>query len=237
MRPSLKIGGMGCCQGKDATDGDPSKNASANPIHHGASGPSLAPTFSEAEIAVRPEPQQAPSTVNHDQNSPLGLAEGTDDDLGLGFNQAGFQAYVAEMIGDEKFLVTDDFVGEPIPANADAAAALLGRLEAKGGDFVDMFKGPVVYRVLKDEGIDWAAESAGGGRLFHMVGKYMNGYDGLAVRRARRVWVRRVWVRAGSSGSLGGGRGGGLRAAAVLSLGRPAEHNSNVTPASPPLPT
>ena len=139
-------------------------------------------------------------TVNHDQNSPLGLAEGTDDDLGLGFNLAGFRTYVAEMVGDEKFLVTDDFVGEPIPANADAAAALLGRLEAKGGDFVDMFKGPVVYRVLKDEGIDWATESAGGGQLFHMVSKYMNGYDGLAVRRAR------VWVQAGSSGSLGGGR-------------------------------
>ena len=136
-------------------------------------------------------------------------------------------AYVAEMIGDEKFLVTDDFVGEPIPANADAAAAVDSSIEAKGGEFGDIFKRPVVYRVLKDEGIDWAAESAGGGRLFEVVSKYMNGYDGLAVRRAR------VWVWAGSSGSLGGGRDGGLRAAAVLSLGRPAEHNSNVTPSSP----
>ena len=115
----------------------------------------------------------------------LHLAEGTDDDLGLGFNLAGFEVYVAEMICDERFLVTDDFVGEPIPTTADAVAALLGRLEAKGGDFVDKFKGPVVYRMLKDESIDWAAEGAGGGRLFELVGRFMNGYDGLAVRCAR----------------------------------------------------
>ena len=241
---------MGCCQGKlaDATDGDPGNNATANPIHHGASGPSLAPTqaptFSEAEIAVRPGPQQAPGprstartmpslTVNHDQNSPLRLVEGTDDDLGLGLNLAGFEVYVTEMICDESFLVTDDFVGEPIPATADAVAALLGRLEAKGGDFVDKFKGPVVYRMLKDESIDWAAEGAGGGRLFELVGRFMNGYDGLAVRGARVS----MCVGAGRvAGLVGGEEESAACAPLPSSLGRPAEHNNNVTSPPPPSP-
>ena len=160
----------------------------------------------------------------------LHLADGTDDDLRLGFNLAGFEVYVAEMICDERFLVTDDFVGEPIPATATAAAALLGRLEAKGGDFVDKFKGPVVYRMLKDESIDWAAEGAGGGRLFELVGRFMNGYDGLAVRRARvcgRGWGRRARWGEGETAAC---------APPPSSLGRPAEHNNNVTPSPlPPL--
>eukprot|EP00620_Florenciella_sp_RCC1587_P022087 CAMPEP_0182564832 /NCGR_PEP_ID=MMETSP1324-20130603/6697_1 /TAXON_ID=236786 /ORGANISM="Florenciella sp., Strain RCC1587" /LENGTH=104 /DNA_ID=CAMNT_0024778373 /DNA_START=20 /DNA_END=331 /DNA_ORIENTATION=+ len=99
-------------------------------------------------------------TVNHDQNSPLRLVEGTDDDLVLSFNTVGFKGYVAKMLRDERFLVTADLVGQPIPTSAAGAAALLATLEAKGGDFVDKFKAPVVCRVLKDEGIDWAAESA-----------------------------------------------------------------------------
>ena len=172
-------------------------------------------------------------TVNHDQNSPLRLADGTDDDLRLGLNLAGFEVYVAEMICDERFLVTDDFVGEPIPTTADAVAALLGRLEAKGGDFVDKFKGPVVYRMLKDESIDWAAEGAGGGRLFELVGRFMNGYDGLAVRGAR---VSMCVGAGGVAGLVGGEEESAACAPPPSSLGRPAEHNNNVTSPPPPLP-
>ena len=89
--------------------------------------------------------------------------QGVDADLGLSFTVAGLEGYLAKMRSDEVFLVTAELVGQPVPKTAATAAALLATLEAKGGDFVDMFKGPVVYRVLKDEGIDWAAESAGGG--------------------------------------------------------------------------
>jgi len=161
---------MGCCQGKlaGATDGDPGNNVAANPIH-GASGPAPAPTPSEAEIAA----------IHRGE----GLVEGSDDDLPLSFNVAGFKAYATKMRRDEVFLVTAELVGRHIPTTAAEAAALLATLEAKGGDFVDEFKAPVVCRVLKDKAIDWAEESAGGRLLFELVGRFLNGYDGLAVRR------------------------------------------------------
>jgi hypothetical protein len=112
------------------------------------------------------------------------LAEqGEHDDLILAFNIAGLKGYLDTMRRDEAFLVTAELVGHPIPTTAAEAAALLATLEAKGGDNVDEFKAPIVCRVLKDKTIDWAAEAAGGGRLFEVVGRFLNGYDGLAVRR------------------------------------------------------
>ena len=111
--------------------------------------------------------------------------QGADADLGLSFTVAGLEGYLAKMQSDEAFLVTAELVGQPIPKTAAAAAALLATLEAKGGDFVDEFKAPVVCRVLKDEGVDWAAEGADGGRLFELVGRFLNGYDGLAWARQR----------------------------------------------------
>ena len=118
-----------------------------------------------------------------DTNSepPATLIEGSDDDLPLSFNVAGFKAYATKMRRDEVFLVTAELVGRHIPTTAAEAAALLATLEAKGGDFVDEFKAPVVCRVLKDKAIDWAEESAGGRLLFELVGRLLNGYDGLAV--------------------------------------------------------
>jgi hypothetical protein len=113
--------------------------------------------------------------LNLNSELPLSLVEGTDDDLGLGFNLAGFEAYVATMICDENFLVTDDLVGQPIPKTAAQAKKMLKKLEAKGGDFVDKFKAPVVCRVLKDEDIDWAAEGTGGRRLFCLVDTRLTG--------------------------------------------------------------
>ena len=111
--------------------------------------------------------------------------QGADADLGLSFTVAGLEGYLAKMRSDEVFLVTAELVGQPIPKTAAAAAALLATLEAKGGDFVDEFKAPVVCRVLKDGGVDWAAEGADGGRLFELVGRFLNGYDGLAWARQR----------------------------------------------------
>jgi hypothetical protein len=111
--------------------------------------------------------------------------QGVDADLGLSFTVAGLEGYLAKMQSDEAFLVTAELVGQPIPKTAAAAAALLATLEAKGGDFVDEFKAPVVCRVLKDGGVDWAAEGADGGRLFELVGRFLNGYDGLAWARQR----------------------------------------------------
>ena len=111
--------------------------------------------------------------------------QGSDQDLILGLTVAGLEAYLAKMRSDEVFLVTASLVGQPIPTSAAAAAALLATLEAKGGDFVDEFKAPVVCRVLKDGGVDWAAEGEGGGRLFELVGRFLNGYDGLAWARQR----------------------------------------------------
>ena len=169
-------------------------------------------------------------TVNHVQNLPLRLVEGSDDDLVLSFNTDGFEAYVTKMMRDERFLVTADLVGQPIPTSAAGAAALLATLEAKGGDFVDMFKGPVVYRVLKDEGIDWAAEGAGGRRLYELVGKFLNGYDGLAVRRAR--------ARVDRAGGVVGGRRGeeaaAARASLPSSLGRAQSVSPQPVSAAPP---
>ena len=115
----------------------------------------------------------------------VSLVQGGDTDLGLSFTVAGLEGYLAKMQSDEAFLVTAELVGQPIPKTAAAAAALLATLEAKGGDFVDEFKAPLVCRVLKDEGVDWAAEGADGGRLFELVGRFLNGYDGLAWARQR----------------------------------------------------
>ena len=123
--------------------------------------------------------------LNLNSEMPLPLIEGSDDDLALSFNLAGFKAYVARMLRDERFLVTDDLVGQPIPKTAAQAKKLLKKLERKGGDFVDKFKAPVVCRVLKDKDIDWATEGASGGPLFELVSRFLNGYDGLAVGRTR----------------------------------------------------
>ena len=117
--------------------------------------------------------------------TPVPPVQGADADLGLSFTVAGLEGYFAKMRSDEAFLVTAELVGQPIPKTAAAAAALLATLEAKGGDFVDEFKAPVVCRVLKDGGVDWAVEGAGGGRLFELVGRFLNGYDGLAWARQR----------------------------------------------------
>ena len=85
--------------------------------------------------------------LNLNSKTPVRLVKkvkGSDDDLILSFNVAGFKAYVVKMLNDEEFLVTAVLVGQPIPKTAAQAKELLEKLERKGGDFVDKFKAPVV---------------------------------------------------------------------------------------------
>ena len=77
--------------------------------------------------------------LNSNSKTPVRLVKvkGSDDDLILSFNVAGFKAYVVKMLNDEEFLVTAVLVGQPIPKTAAQAKKLLKKLERKGGDFVD----------------------------------------------------------------------------------------------------
>ena len=73
-------------------------------------------------------------TVNPDQNLPLRLVEGTDDDLVLSFNTDGFKGYVAKMMRDERFLVTADLVGQPECARGVCPESLLVYLYFNSAD-------------------------------------------------------------------------------------------------------
>lgn len=109
------------------------------------------------------------------------LVESTDDDLSLGITVGQLELVAAEMLTDEKFIVSEYHVGKLVPNSRAEADELLSELVSKGGDFVDKFKAPPVCRVLEDETIDWEKEGESGRKLYKLVQQFFNGYDTLAV--------------------------------------------------------
>lgn len=115
---------------------------------------------------------------------------GTDQDLYYGCTTRELRRSVDAMRNDERFLMTDLLVGALVPKSAAEASVLREKLEAAGNDYASPWK-CLAYRVLTDAAIVWGPDSAPAGApdtpLYKLVGKYVNGYDGLEVRVRHRV--------------------------------------------------